>query len=418
MLVGDGTRAVFGNESLPHHYSVTVSSVDSNQKQVTLNAGLAQGLSSGTQFAIYPLNATDFSNKQQQQAIVEIVEAQASKSVAKVLEPQEGGIEVGEESKIEPGAPAVMVSAPVDLVRRLLLLDNKEAGDKEHQLPAELVDKQKEALEAVRQALTGNGWVVEVKAGDDLKSHYQVAVGRDGEYEISSENPFKNLGIPLKIDDPDSAKAVVKRLVHLSKYQAVQSLDNPASELNKYVEFELLDVNRKPFADPSNIVIKQGQSMVLRIKNTSSQPLNIAVLDLDSTWAIYKFSIKRNEDIFYSLDSKEEIYDTVDTELPDGEAYKQAKETLKLFATRGIAQFDWLTLPALDEDLGQKGNLDEELENVANQKGLGINPLNQLLGTIGADLDNPPHEGRRVRSKPNPNAEWVTKQVTFTLTQS
>jgi hypothetical protein len=36
MLIGDGTRAVFGNESLPHHYSVTVMSVDSNQKQVTL----------------------------------------------------------------------------------------------------------------------------------------------------------------------------------------------------------------------------------------------------------------------------------------------------------------------------------------------------------------------------------------------
>jgi len=204
----------------------------------------------------------------------------------------------------------------------------------------------------------------------------------------------------------------------LSKYLAVQSLDNPNSELNKYVEFELLDVNRKPFADPSNIVIKQGQSMVLRIENTSSQPLNIALLDLDSTWAIYKFSIKGNEDIFYPFDSKQEIYDTVNTELPDGEAYKQAKETLKLFATRGIAQFDWLTLRALDEDLGQKGNLDEELENVANKKGLGINPLNQLLGTIGADLDNPPPEGRRVRSKPNPNAEWVTKQVTFTLTQS
>ncbi len=418
MLIGDGTRAVFGNESLPHHYSVTVMSVDSNQKQVTLNAGLAQGLSSGTQFAIYPLNATDFSNRQQQQAIVEIVEVQASKSMARVLEPEEGGIEVKEELKIEPGSPAVMVAAPVTLVRRVLLLDNKEAGDKEHQLPAEWVDKQKEALEKVRQALAGNGWVVEVKAGDEQQSDYQVAVGRDGEYEISIETPLKNLGKLLKINDQDSANAVVKRLVHLSKYQAVQSLDNPDSELNKYIEFELLDLNRKPFADPSNIVIKQGQSMVLRIKNTSSQPLNIAILDLDSTWAIYKLSIKGNEDIFYPLDSKAEIYDTVNTELPDGEAYKQAKETLKLFATRGIAQFDWLTLPALDDDLGQRGNLDQELEKVANQKGLGINPLNQLLGTIGADLDNPPPEGRRVRSKPNPNAEWVTKQVTFTLTQS
>jgi len=418
MLIGDGTRAVFGNESLPHHYSMTVMSVDSNQKQVTLNAGLAQGLSSGTQFAIYPLNATDFSNRQQQQAIVEIVELQASKSMARVLEPEEGGIEVPEELKIEPGSPAVMVAAPVTLVRRVLLLDNKEAGDKEHQLPAEWVDKQKEALEKVRQALTGNGWVIEVKAGDEQQSDYQVAVGRDGEYEISSETPLKNLGKLLKIDDPDSAKAVVKRLVHLSKYQAVQSLDNPDSELNKYVEFELLDVNRKPFADPSNIVIKQGQSMVLRIKNTSSQPLNIAILDLDSTWAISKISIAGNEDIFYPLDSNDEIDNPVDSELPDGEAYKQAKETLKLFATRGIAQFDWLTLPALDEDLGKRGNLDEELEKVVNKKGLGINPLNQLLGTIGADLDNPPPEGRKVRSKPNPNAEWVTKQVTFTLTQS
>lgn len=418
MLVGDGTRAVFGNESLPHHYSVTVMSVDSNRKQVTLNAGLAQGLSSGTQFAIYPLNATDFSNRQQQQAIVEIVEVQASKSMARVLEPEEGGIEVPEELQIEPGSPAVMVAAPVTLVRRVLLLDNKEAGDKEHQLPAEWVDKQNEALQAVRQALTGNGWVIEVKAGDEQQSDYQVAVGRDGEYEIASETPLKNLGKLLKIDEPDSAKAVIKRLVHLSKYQAVQSLDNPDSELNKYVDFELLDVNRKPFADPSNIVIKQGQSMVLRIKNTSSQPLNIAILDLDSTWAISKISIAGNADIFYPLDSNDEIDNLVDTELPDGEAYKQAKETLKLFATRGIAQFDWLTLPALDEDLGKRGNLDPALEKVANQRGLGINPLNQLLGTIGADPDNPPPEGRRVRSKPTPNAEWVTKQVTFTLTQS
>jgi Caspase domain len=418
MLIGDGTRAAFGNENLPHYYSVTVSSVDANQKQITLNAGLAQGLSSGTQFAIYPLNATDFSNKQQQQAIVEIAEVQASKSVARVLEPQEGGIEVTEEIKIEPGAPAIMVAAPVALVRRVLLLDNKEAGDKEHQLPAELVDKQKEALEAVLQALAGNGWVVEVKASDEQQSDYQVAVGRDGEYEISSETPLKNLGKTLLIDDPDSANCVFNRLLHLSKYRAVQSLDNPDSELTKYVEFELLDANREPFADPSNITIKQGESMFLRIENTSSQPLNIAILNLDSTWAISKLSIKSNKDIFYPLDSKEDIEQLLEAELPDGEAYKQAKETLKLFATRGIAQFDWLTLPALDEDLGQKGNLDQELENVANQKGLGINSLNQLLGTIGADLDNPPPEGRRVRSKPTPNSEWVTKQVTFTLTQS
>lgn len=416
MLVGDGTRAVFGNESLPHHYSVTVMSVDSNQKQVTLNAGLAQGLSSGTRFAIYPLNATDFSNWQQQLAIVEIVEVQASRSVARVLEPNEGGIEVKKEIKIEPGAPAVMVSAPVDLVRRVLLLDNKEAGDKEYQLPAELVDKQKEALEKVRQALTGNGWVVEVKATDEQKSYYQVAVGRDGEYEISSETPFKNLGTPLQINAPEAAVGVVKRLVHLAKYQAVQVLDNLSSELTDYLELELVDEKKQPFTNPSNIVLKQGQSVFLRIKNTFFQPLNIAVLDLDSTWAISQMPIKGSEDIFFPLDNKEEIYLPMEPELPEGEGYKQAKETLKLFATLGLANFQWLTLPALDEDFGKRGALDEELKRAANKRGLDINPLNKLLGTIGADVEKPP-ETRRMRPKSDPNAEWLTKQVTFTITK-
>jgi hypothetical protein len=308
-----------------------------------------------------------------------------------------------------------MVSAPVDLVRRVLLLDNKEAGDKEHQLPAKLVEKQTEALEAVRQALTGNGWVVEVKAGDKEKSHYQVAVGRDGEYEISSENPLKNLGKPLQIDTPDAAVGVVKRLVHLAKYQAVQALDNPASELTDYLELELVDQNRKPFSNPTNIVLADGQSVYLRVKNTLSQPLNIAVLDLDSTWGIYQMPIKGNEGIFYPIESQEEIYLPMEPELPEGEGYKQAKETLKLFATRGLANFQWLTLPALDEDLGQRGNLDEELEREAEKRGLGINPLNELLGNIGADVENPP-ETRRMRPKPNPNAEWLTKQVTFTIT--
>ena len=417
MLVGDGTRAVFGNESLPHHYSVTVSSVDSNQKQITLNAGLAQGLSSGTRFAIYPLNATDFSNKQQQLAIVEIVEVQASTSVARVLEPKEGGIEVGAEIKIEPGAPAVMVSAPVDLVRRVLLLDNKEAGDKEHQLPTELIDKQKEALEAVRQALAGNGWVVEVKPGDQEKSHYQVAVGRDGEYEISSETPLKNLGTPLQIDALETAGGVVKRLVHLAKYQAVQSLDNPSSELAKYIEIELVNEKRQPFPDPNNIVLKQGELAYLQVKNTFYQPLNIAVLDLDSTWAISQIPVEGIDDIFYPLDSQQVTYTSpMEPELPEGEDYKEAKETLKVFATLGLANFQWLTLPALDEDFGKKGALDEELEREAKKRGSDINPLNELLGNIGADVEHPP-ETRRMRPKSNPNAEWLTKQVTFTITK-
>ena len=437
MLIGDGTRAVFGNGSLPHHYSVTVMSVDSKQKQVTLNAGLAQGLSSGTRFAIYPLNATDFSNRQQQLVIVELEDLQASTSVARilelkeggigVLETNEGGIEVREKEggdvrgKIEPGAPAVMVSAPVALVRRVRLFDEKEVGDKEHELAPEWVGKQKEVLEPVRQALAGNGWVVEVQPGDNQEAHYQVAVGRNGEYEISIGTPIKNLGKPLQIGAPEAAEGVVKRLVHLAKYQAVQALDNPASELADYLQFELLDGEKKPFANPSNLTLKQGTPVNLRIKNTSSQPLNIAVLDIQPTWAISQYPIA-GEDIFFTLDGQAQIDLRLRPALPKGEGYEEVKETLKLFATRGIANFQWLTLPALDEDLGTKGNLEEQLQKKVDecvQRGESpkVSPLNNLLSTIGADIDQPPELTRAMLYEPEPNAEWLTTQVTFTITK-
>lgn len=422
MLLGDGTRAVFGNESLPTHYSVIVSTVDSNQKQVTLNSGLAHGLSSGTRFAIYPLNATDFSNRQQQLVIVELEDVQASTSVARVLEPKEGGIEV--RGTIEPGAPAVMVSAPVDLVRRVRLFDEKEAGDKEHELPPEWVGKQKEALEPVRQALAGNGWVVEVQPGDNQEAHYQVAVGRNGEYEISIGTPIKNLRPPLQIGAPEAAEGVVKRLVHLARYQAVQALDNPASELADYLQFELLDGKKEPFANPSNLTLKQGTPVYLRVKNTSSQPINIAVLDINPNWAISQYPIRGMEDIFFSLEGNQKEDLRLIPRLPEAEGYEQAKETLKLFATRGMANFQWLTLPALDEDFGKKGNLEEQLQKkveecVTRGESPNVSPLNNLLSTIGADLDNPPPPEltRAMLYEPDPNAEWLTKQVTFTITK-
>jgi hypothetical protein len=110
--------------------------------------------------------------------------------------------------------------------------------------------------------------------------------------------------------------------------------------------------------------------------------------------------------------------------LPAGDDDKPAKETLKLFATRGLANFEWLTLPALDVDLGSKGNLEEKLdkeveERSARGESTNINPLNNLLSIIGADVDNPPPSNlaRAMVYEPDPNAEWLTKQVTFTITK-
>lgn len=408
MISGESNRLVFGSDRWSTPFTVSVIKAASDT-QVTLNAGQAQGLSKGTRFSIYPLHTIDFTDKTKQVAIVELTRVDASESTAKVLKPEEGGIEV--KGKLEPGAPAIMVSAPIELIQRVRLTDNKIAGERENELPSNLVNRQKEALDKVRQALDGNGWVIEEKAGESAL--YQVAVDRLGNYEICQGMPIPNLRPLLSINDPTAPQRVVDRLVHLAKYQAVQSLDNSSSKLAQALDVELLKEDGTAFDDPQNPVIQDGDVICLRLTNKGNQSLKVAVLDIEPTWAVSQLPIGGLESPFFDLDqgAKEEI--PLRISLPDNEAYQQVREFFKVFAIqRGLADFRWLTLPALDEPPATRAaKFDEELEKVVTRSAEGINPLNNLLKMIGADLNKAPNVTRAASVVVDPKQEWVTKQV-------
>ena len=298
MISGESDRKVFGSDRWSTPFTVNVIKVVSDT-QITLNAGQAQGLSKGTRFSIYPLNTTDFTDKARQVAIVELTRVDASGSMARVLKPEEGGIEV--KGKLEPGNPAIMVSAPVELMQRVRFTDNKTEGEQESGLPSHLVNLQKEALEKVRQALAGNGWVVEEKAGE--AASYQVAIDRQGNYEICKGMPIPNLRPLLAIDDPGAPQRVVDRLVHLSRYQAVQSLDNSSSKLAQVLEIQLLTADKTPFLDPQNLTVKSDDVVCLRLSNKGTQPLKVAVLDIEPTWEVSQIAIGGMESPFFALDA-------------------------------------------------------------------------------------------------------------------
>jgi hypothetical protein len=383
MLLGEGDRLVFGSEIKAIQYSLTV--VQVKPGQVTLDGGLAQGLSRGTRFALYPVGG-DFTNKQQCLAVVEVTDIQAATATAKIL--------------------------AVDLQRRVRFYA-KVVGNNENELPAELAAKQTAALARVRQVMPGNGWVREVQ-GDGEEGHYQVAVGKQGEYEISRLTPIQNLTPMLNIDGADSAAEVVKRLVHLAKYQAAQDLDNPSSELARAIEYELLDDDKRPLPDLNNISLKSGDRVYVRLKNVSSQPLSVAILDFEATWEISQIPIQGDRGSFYSLQPQEETWTRLWFQIPDGALYQQAKEALKLFVTRGSANFQWLILPALDREAGaehqaMRGGLTAGLRAEENPS-----PLSKLLSTIGADVDNPPSLTRAAYD-PDPNAEWLTRSILLTV---
>ena len=122
--------------------------------------------------------------------------------------------------------------------------------------------------------------------------------------------PLKNLTPALMINNPTAPKKVVDRLVHLAKYQAVQELDNPASELTQSLDCQLLNRAKQPLAETNPLVAKPGEKMYLRIRNTSKESLNVAVLDIEPTWAISQIPLKGLEAPFYQLAQGDETLDT------------------------------------------------------------------------------------------------------------
>lgn len=284
------------------------------------------------------------------------------------------------------------------------LYDQKQVGNAENELPSNLAKQQTAALAAVRKAIANNGWIVEVTE-DAPEGHYQVSVGRQGEYEICSGMPITNLTPALMIDNPTAPAQVVARLVHLAKYQSVQDLDNSDSDLAEALEVQLLDLEKQPISHRGEIGLKNGEKVYLRLHNKSNyQMLNVAVLDLEPTWEISQLPLKGINAAFYELAPNEKLDTRLSFKVPNKASYQQAKETIKVFATVGPADFRWLHLPPLDQLIQAKGA----------KRGLR-NPFAQLLETIGGDPTQAPPTARALVIDPDPDAEWVTQQLQLAI---
>lgn len=379
MLIGDGNRYVFGVEQAPKRYALTVLEVFSAQLEIRLSAGAAQGISRGMQFEVYLRETIDF-DKQYPIAIAEIITLESTASIAKVMLLDNQDI-----SEIEQGAPAVFTSVPVELMQKVRLLEHPD-------------------LHSVRQALRVNRQLVEATGAES--AHYQVAISPNGTYEISAGLPIPNIYPPLYINDPNAAEQVVKRLVHLARYQSILLLDNPRSNLIHALDVDLLPMNSsKSFDDLTNVRVTGGEEVVLRIKSNFNIPLNIMVLDLEPTWEISQIPILGISETLYSLQPYEERQISLQLQLPLSQDYDCVTETIKVFAMLGETDFEWVLLPALDEDLNRRSL------TLSNQ----FTALGVLLEKIGGNFDKNFKPSRKMHVVSNAYQDWVTKQITITV---
>ncbi|WP_017316806.1 caspase family protein [Mastigocladopsis repens] len=435
MLQGEGDRVVFSGQSTSSQSSVIVKKVDLAKNRVLLQAGEAQGLRKGAEFAIYNLGTSDFSQTHKRVALAKIVEVGAEeswaevtaifkqentnvdnyrttrdtssnpvRSISAVTSPQpEDTLRLytppPSEAIIEDGAPALLLSPGVKLVRKVRLLPPEE-----HQQPLGI--NPQEALAAVKAAkakVEGNGWVefLSFDEKSDEPVTYQVSVNAQGEYEIldAGGEPIINLRPTLKVGDSDAAASVVNRLVHLSKYHAALQLDNndPLSPLAGKLNVELCTAgeNRQliPINAPGNVpTLNVDEYAFLRIRNESDQVLNITVLAIQPDWSIAQLH-PGGAAAFEPLDPGMEKLIRFQTSLPEG--YNEGADVLKVFATVGAANFGLLKLPALDQP--RRG-----IEGTR-----ATNPLEELLAAVASE--QPPN--RNISAAAYPSEKWTIEQV-------
>ena len=96
--------------------------------------------------------------------------------------------------------------------------------------------------------------------------------------------------------------------------------------------------------------------------------------------------------------------------LPEGEP--TGTDIFKVFATKDVANFRWLTLDSLDKPFMTKA------AKGVNRSG-GLNPLGQMLAYFAED--NPNVESNATRTG-NPVAfpsnDWTTRQITINVQQN
>ena len=290
MLVGNGNRVVLGSEYQQKAYHISVLEVDAVKQKVLLGVGESAGFGEDDQFAIYPQGA-DFSQIAERIAIATIEQCGATESWCSLEI-------IKDEAIVKQADQAVPLAAPVDLVKQVLLWYKEEANSTQlnqkpfpiDKLPSDVYALQEEALEAVKNALEGNGWVeLATEESEPEEIRYQVAVNEKREYEICdrSGQPLPNLRPALKVDDPNSAAKLVKRLVHLAKYHSIEELKNFDSRFPLLGKLEVEWLGKKKryspakpipskskldqFEDSANPTIEEGEWIFLRICNKSDK---------------------------------------------------------------------------------------------------------------------------------------------------
>jgi hypothetical protein len=365
MLEGERDREIFGSNTMQAIYAINVIKLDLFNQRVLLNAGQAHGIRKGMRFAIYPSSFKDFSYADRRLAFVEVDESESTSSWAKIISDFIKG-------SIREGTQAVLINSLDVHIKRKIRLIIRGRNQIKASTSSDPHNIQEQALNKIKNLILGKSSkpasiLLELASKDYDKADFQVSINEKGEYEIwdPAGNILPNLNPPLRIDDSDSDIVLIRRLEHLVKYSNVLHLDNydATSDLSQKLVIDLFKTpdnwepgdrlkDLQPFESDGNVkLIKAGQRVVLRVKNTFSEDskkvLNVTILDLQPDWGITQIYPSSPGAIFLPIDPGREEFFPLQADLPSG--YKEGRDIIKVFGTTEQTNFRQLELRPMNQ---------------------------------------------------------------------
>jgi caspase domain-containing protein len=257
-LEGARNRELFGQATiLPMPF---ISILARKDDCVTLEAGATCGLARDSRWLVYAPGTRAVNDDAVRLGTLSIVSVGATTSEARVVE------EVKPRAVI-PGARAVegFPRLVVDLVT--------PPG---HRLAEDLAI-----------AIAGSNLIVQSYPGDQVDARISLQSTRDGETWAVTDGAGSNLLAPeLPCREPGALMTLLENLESVARLRMLASVTNPDSALQGLVDFEILrwappDRCVPPLQDENGeMLFYEGDRLVLEIRNRSSCPLYIHVLDI------------------------------------------------------------------------------------------------------------------------------------------
>lgn len=391
LLLGPGHRVFLGTDLIPVlPPAVTVLAVEAETAWVRLRTGQALGVRKGTRFALYPQGTEP--TVETPKVVVEVEDAGATESAARVL--------TGENLKgVQVGDCAVQLGSAT--LRRKVRVD--AAGPN---------------ADAFGPALASSGWLEEAPPGEAAEFHVNTTAGAQS-YVVADAADLSLPHAPhVPVDGGNAVRQIVGILEHVARYRAVQEIENhnADSPLLDGLSVELLGRQRQ--CDPSDLPafepfltgavpeLSVGEWVLVCIRNTSQRVLNISVLELSPGWKVSRIFPSGGDLSYESLEPGGEKLLKLRASLPGG--LGDGTDVIKVFATVGPADFQALTLPAL-ELAGPKRVTRSAADRGLSRGQTEATELDRLFDALTAT-----HPLSRDLVLPHtPGAEWTVASVVF-----